>query len=119
MSDQPLDPNSSSTAPSDTSQEEIKPKSYQSIYWPLALLALSFLLFLAVQLWSLESQRRTLLNQYQQRNSVILQTQELQNRLNAILNELVILSPKSAQARAIAEKYQNSSNLPSTTPTAP
>ncbi len=75
-------------------------------FWPLAILTASILVLMLMQLWNLWSQRAALQQNFQARRTALVQTQELQQRVNGITQELLILSQSNADAKAIVQKYK-------------
>jgi hypothetical protein len=75
-------------------------------FWPLAILTAAILILMIMQLWNLWSQRGALQQNFQARRAALVQTQELQQRVNGITQELLILSQSNADAKAIVQKYK-------------
>jgi len=82
-----------------------KPADACPCFWPIALLAVSFLLLVGWQTYAGVQQRRLVKQQVQQRHEMEMQSQRVQADLQRLIASVSRMAKYDLEAKVLAEKY--------------
>jgi hypothetical protein len=85
--------------------EEGTPCGGGSSFWPISLLAVSFLALLLWQLVIAYHQRQNMKLQLTQRQELVQQSQKVQEELKRLVDSVIKFSKYDADAKALLDKY--------------
>jgi hypothetical protein len=91
-------------------------EKHYSGFWPLLILNLAFLTILIWQLVLISTEKSNLQAQLESRKTLVEQSKNAQSDLEKLVRDLLDLSQKDPQAKAIVEKYKIAVNEPTAAP---